>query len=56
MVMLLNFLRQQSNDGERLPCAGEDIEGSNRVVAQGLEGAPLAAGVDECVMVHDCEI
>ena len=39
-------------DEERHPCSGEDIEGSDRMVAQGLEGAPLATGVDECVVVH----
>ena len=43
------------NVEERPPCAGKDIEGADGVVAQGLEGAPLAAGVDERVVVHGCK-
>ena len=48
--------RLMITDEERHPCSGEDIEGSDRMVAQGLEGAPLATGVDECVVVHGCKV
>ena len=43
-------------DEKRHPCAGEDIEGSDRMVAQRLKGASLATGVDECVVVHGCKV